>query len=255
LGSKANHHFIPQFYLRGFSDSEGRQARLFTFDNETRKSFTTRVRNVGSKRYFNRVEAEGVHPDAIEDAFAEIEGEISGHLAEVIEARQFPSPEHLNSVLNLIANVSVRNPRLRANIAGGHQEIARRMMDLSLANEDRWRSITEQMKRDGVPLKDDLTYQDMKDFHQGGEYEIVIDQTYLIGMEIEMTETVLNCLARRHWCFVSSPEGCDFITSDDPAVLSWTDEQDSGFFPPGHGLTKTMVFFPMNPRLALIGTF
>lgn len=256
MGSKANHHFIPQFYLRGFADGVGRQAKLFTFDNESKNSFTTQVRNVGSRRYFNRVEAEGVHPDALEDAFAEIDGEIAGYLAEVIEARCFPTDQHINSILNLIANISVRNPRLRENIARTHKELAKRIMDLSLATEDRWQSLSEQMKRDGVPLKDSLTYHDMKDFHERGEYEILINQTYLIGMEIELTEPVLDCLARRQWCFVTSPEGHDFITSDDPAVLSWKDGPREGFFSsPGHGLSDTLVYFPLSPRLALIGTY
>lgn len=255
MGSKANHHFIPQFYLRGFADGVGSQARLFTFDSETRKSFTTRVRNVGSRRYFNRVEAEGIDPDAIEDAMAEIEGEISVHLAEVVEAERFPSEEHFNSVLNLIANVSVRNPRLRANISAAHKEIARRMMDLSLVTEDTWLREAQKMKESGVPLKQDLTYQDLKDFHEGGEYEIIVDQTYLIGLEIKLTGPILDSLAQRQWCFVSSPEGSDFITSDDPAVLSWTNGRSRGFYSPGHGMDETQVFFPLTSRLALKGTF
>jgi len=91
--------------------------------------------------------------------------------------------------------------------------------------------------------------------HESGEYEIVIDRTYLIGLEIQMTEPVVACLAKRHWSFFSAPEGSDFITSDDPAVLTWRDGQSRGVYSPGHGLPDTMVFFPLSPALSLIGIF
>ena len=153
MATKANHHFIPQFYLRGFAEGIGRQARLFTFDRETKRSFTTKVRNVGSTRYFNRVEADGIHPDAVEDGYAEIEAGISTHLVEVIDAQAFPSGKHFNSIINLVANVSVRNPRFRENISGFLEDVAKQVLNVSLSSEEIWSSQLRQMKQNGVPLR------------------------------------------------------------------------------------------------------
>lgn len=50
MAAKVNHHYIPQFYLRGFSEGVGRQARVFTFDQGSKKVFPTIVRNVGSNK-------------------------------------------------------------------------------------------------------------------------------------------------------------------------------------------------------------
>lgn len=113
LATKANHHYIPQFYLRGFSAGVGRQAQVFVFDSDTKKSFTTLVRNIGSKRHFNRVEAHGVGPNHLEDGMAEIEAEIAPHLRQVIEAKAFPTHEHFNSIINLMALLSVRSTLAR----------------------------------------------------------------------------------------------------------------------------------------------
>lgn len=73
MATKANHHFIPQFYLRGFAAGIGRKAKVFTFDSKSKCTFTTLVRNVGSRRHFFRVEAEGVDSNAVEDAMSEFE--------------------------------------------------------------------------------------------------------------------------------------------------------------------------------------
>ncbi|GAB5433169.1 MAG: DUF4238 domain-containing protein [Epibacterium sp.] len=255
MATKANHHFIPQFYLRGFADGVGRKARVFTFDSDTKSIFKTLVRNVGSRRHFFRVEADGVDPNYVEDAMAEIECEIASHLAEVIEAKSFPTSEHFNSVMNLLANVSVRNPRLRDNMSEFHKDIVQWMAHLSLSSKEVWESQVDQMREEGVPLKEDVSYEDMKNFIESTDYEIVIDQTYLIGLELQMIEPVLECSARRYWCFVTAPEGHQYICSDDPVVLSWTDDRGAGPYSPGHGVGGTLVTFPLSPELLLMGTF
>lgn len=255
METKANHHFVPQFYLRGFADGIGRKAKVFTFDSETKSSFTTLVRNVGSRRHFFRVEADGFDPNAVEDAMSEIEAQFASHLSEVIEAKAFPTPEHFNSVMNILANISVRNPRLRGLMEGFHKDIAERISSIMLSSKETWEAQTQKMRDDGYPVNDDISYEEMKEFHESKQYDIIIDQTHLIGMEFKMLDPVLECSAHRNWCYVSAPEGFQYICSDDPVVLSWIDESNKGPYPPGHGLKGTMVFFPLCSDLLLVGTF
>lgn len=255
LASKANHHFIPQFYLRSFASGVGRQSRLFTVDTSTKKSFTTHVRNVCSRRYYNRFEADGVHPDIIEDTYGEIETELSEHFKDIIQAKEFVSREHYISIMNLIAIISVRNPRFRKIFSEFHSDVAKKTMSIALSSEKTWQSQMDSMRDDGVPIDHEVSYQELKDFHDRGEYDVVTDQNYLIKLELESIDTVLNCLIDRNWCFVSAPEGSDFITCDDPVVLAWQDEERTGKYPPGHGLQGTVLIFPMSPSLLLVGTF
>lgn len=255
MATKANHHFIPQFYLRGFADGIGRKAKVFTFDSEIRSTFTTLVRNVGSRRHFFRVEAEGVDPNAIEDAMSNVETEFAVHLAEVIEARAFPTSAHFNSIMNILANISIRNPRLRGVLEDFHKESAEQVMSIALSTEGTWNSLMSQMREAGYPVKDDLTYDDIKRFRDSREYDIIIDQTYLIGIEFQMLDPVLECSAKRNWCFASAPRGSQFISSDDPVVLSWINGSNKDPYPPGHGLKGTMVLFPLCSDLLLVGAF
>jgi hypothetical protein len=256
LANKSNHHYIPQFYLRGFSAGTGRQAQVFVFDSGTKKSFTTLIRNIGSRRNFNRVEAEGVGPNSIEDAIAKTEGDIAPFLQQIIKAQAFQTAEHFNSVLNLMALMSVRNPRLRSSLSDFHKEIAERIMGISVSKREIWESQIEQMRKSGVPLMESVTYEDMKRFHEEKRYEILIDQTHLINLELKMVEPVLEQLSRRSWCFVCSPKNHQFITCDDPTVLSWTEKvRHPNPWSPGHGLKNTVVMFALSPELALVGLF
>lgn len=255
MATKANHHFIPQYYLRGFADGVGRKAKVFTFDRDTKTAFVTLVRNVGSRRHFFRIEADGIDPNALEDAMAEIEGQFASHLADVIQAKAFPTPEHFNSVMNILANISVRNPRIRGLMSDSHKEIAEKLSGMALSSKEIWESQMENMRKDGHPVNDNLTYEDMKEFHESKNYDIIVDQTHLIQTEFKMLDPVLECSARRNWCFVTAAEGQQYICSDDPVVLSWVDDTNKGPYPPGHGLKGTMVLFPLCSNLLLMGTY
>lgn len=255
MAEKANHHFIPQFYLRGFGDGgDARKAKVFCVDTKTGKSFTTLVRNVGSRRHFFRVDLEGYDPNHVEDEMAKIEGEVSAHLADVLVARAFPSDEHFTSIMVLMANIACRNPRLRGINEGFHRQIVQQFMSASLQTKERWESLGRQAKEQCVPLNDDISYEVLKEFVENGGYDIAIDQTYLIGMELNMVEPIIEQLARRNWCFVTAEEGSAFATSDDPVVLDWADGR-SGPYSPGFGLENTIVMFPLSSDLALIGMF
>lgn len=253
MSDTVNHHFIPQFYLRGFSDAaDKRKAQVFVFDQSTRKSFRTLVRNIGARRNFFRIEAEGFDPNHVEDGMAEIEGEIAPRLAEVIETKSFPSDDHFTSVMLLMGNVAVRNPRFRAMLEDLHIKIASGMMRMSLHDKDRYEDSIHQAREDGVPICGDLRYEDMKAFIDSGNYKIAIDQTYLIGLELDAVPTVVQQLARRSWAFASAPAGSTFTTCDDPVVLAWADGKDRPYSP-GFGLEGTIAMFPISPELALIG--
>lgn len=255
MGAKANHHYVPQFYLRNFADGVGRQARVVFFDEVTRRLGQTLVRNIGSKRYFNRVEADGHDPDHVENALAELEGEISGPLAEVIASNDFPSAEHFNYIMNLAALLSVRNPRMRGQMERFHQEVVEKTFGLLVSSKEIWEQQTKKMKEDGVALNEDVTYEDMKRFRDGKNYNIAIDQTHLIGLEFEMVPSVLETLANRNWCFAAAPKGSQYITSDHPVVLRWAEQEKDARFSVGHGLKGTRVLFPLSSDTLLIGMF
>ncbi len=256
MSETVNHHFIPQFYLRGFSDNaDRRKAQVFVFDQSTRKSFRTLVRNIGARRNFFRIEAEGFHPNHVEDGMAEIEGEIAPRLTEVIAAKNFPSDDHFTSVMLLMGNVAVRNPRFRSMLEDFHIKVGGGMIRALLQDKERYHDSIKEARESGAPIRDDISYEDMKNFIERGNYKIAIDQTYLIGLELEAVPTCVEQLARRQWSFVSAPEGATFATCDDPVVLAWADGKDRGPYSPGFGLSDTIVMFPLSPSLALIGLF
>ena len=80
------HHYIPQFYLKGFAVARKKSHQLIVFDRKSRKTFSAATKNVAVERDFNRVEIEGHPPDAIEKVMSQFETEAAAALERIVAA-------------------------------------------------------------------------------------------------------------------------------------------------------------------------
>jgi hypothetical protein len=248
------HHYVPQFYLRGFV---GEKDQLFVVDRPSEKTFRTQPKNVATERDFNRVNVEGMDPAAVEKALSEFEGKVAPALERVKAAKSLANKEDRDMVMNLICALAIRNPRQRTTVNGFISEIVQQVAHVGLATKERWKTQVERMKKDGV--WDDsvnLTYNDMQKFMREGNYKIQIAKEFNIAMEIEQHENLVQHLGARNWQILVAKEGSGgFVTSDVPVCLRWSDGQNHGIYAPGFGVEGTHVIFPLSTRCALLGSF
>src|SRR4029078_201778 len=162
-------------------------------------------------------------------------------------------------ILNLIALLSVRSPQQRENWRPFQENVAKQVMDLALASRERWEGEMRQMKKAGWELNDNITYEQLKDFHERGEYEIAVNQEWHIGLELKGFDVVLRTLVHRKWrLYATTEETGWFVTSDRPVVLTWNHPEKIPVMmrkSPGFGATDTEVYFPLSHKIALVGVF
>jgi hypothetical protein len=71
------HHYVPQFYLRRFTDASG---RLWAWDKQRDRIFYTSPNKVAAETQFYRLtqyEADGHDPLTMEKQLSELEGEVA----------------------------------------------------------------------------------------------------------------------------------------------------------------------------------
>ncbi len=248
MAEKTNHHIVPQFYLRSFANGVARRARFHVWEKATGYSFGANVRDVAAARNFNRIRAkDGEYSNALEDAMAEIEAEWAPQFREVVEAGAFPTPKHRESILTLAATLSLRSGRFREAIQSFTARTHMAMGNIMLSSKERW---------EAAHPNAEVPYEELKRFWDSREFDLTYEQTAFIGHELEMIDPVYELLDHRNWRFVRPGGRNRFITSDDPAVLHWTEERDRGFWrSPGHGVGGTSLTFPLSPELLIFGTF
>lgn len=253
-----NHHWVPQCYLKGFAKSPSKNAQLYVVDAVKDKAFVTTPRNVASERDFNRIEVDGMAPDHVESGYARFEGVASAALRRLCERRDFGSAEDHNLILNLIALLAIRNPRMREHSRRMHETIIKRAVELATATKERFeRSIAGAVRDGHVEPDHGLSYESMRDFVERDRYTIDVPTTRHVDDELRRVDVVLPLLGRRSWMLLRAAPGTGgFVTSDHPVVLDWIDRRGRGTFQsPGHGLKSTEVIFPVSQDLVMYGQF
>jgi Protein of unknown function (DUF4238) len=212
-------HYVPQFYLRGFTNPRG---QLFVVDAQTRKQFTTSPQNVAAERDFNRVDAEGVEPDAVEAALAKFESEIAPAIDGVREQAAFKDVVDRNAVVSLICALALRNPRKRENINRFMNDVMQIMAEMTFATRERWEGQIAQMKADGAWEEGAETdYETLKTMIKDKKFKFRIAKEFHIGVEVEHFKEMLPFFTARHWRILKARAGTGgFVTTDHPYVFA-----------------------------------
>jgi hypothetical protein len=250
-----HHHYIPQAYLRGFGNkrTSGRKTNWYTYVSDLREKrfYETNVRNVCGERDFMRYEMEGESPTRLEHELGQFEGKACESIRRVVETGTFDGEDKIQ-VLNLMAILAVRSPEQRENIRDFHERVSKRVLSMALSTKERWEGQMRQLT-EATGKAYESSYEEVKAHHESGAYRVEVIRERLIGLELSVFETVLNCMSDRKWTlYTADGQHGHFITTNCPVVLSFVDERQYRQ-PPGHGLKGTEVFFPLTKNGFLIG--
>lgn len=252
MSNTRNHHYVSQFYLKGFSKNGGKKAKLFVYDKEQKKYFLSNPRNVASKRDFNRISLKGKE-NYFENHQSEMEGIFTPIFKQVIETKKYPNDEQLRNILNFIALVSLRNPKIRAIFDKLYTDIADKFTSMTMESEEIYK---DQCLHAGIKEEDIIPYEKQKEFIEDkSRYTLEVNQEVHVRTEAKNINDLVEILYQRNWYLVISDETIgEFITSDYPVSLISLIK-----LPPmygvGFGMKKTEVCFPISKYLTLIGVF
>ena len=251
------HHFVPTFYLKGFTRDGESSTQLYVLDQQTRQQYPTRPGKTARQRDYYRIErTDAGDPTSLEKTLAGLEGMLATALEETIRSQTLPKGRDLDLLLNLVALMAIRVPAVRSLSTRVTKARYEKMMHDTVATPEAWEAVIAGMKADGakVPHK---SYKEMKRSVEGHHYRLTVDipQNDHIETMISLSEQLFPYLAERNWYLtVAMPDAPDLICSDNPVSLSATPRCPSPS-EIGHAVRGTVLSFPLNRRMALIGTF
>lgn len=249
------HHYLPQGYLAAFTDTGKKDGQFYVLELDNGNCFRTSPKNVAAKRDFNRVDIEGHSPDAVEQALSPVEALMIEACRKVIQTQAYPNDEDINYILNLLGLVAVRNPKLRTSFNKASDRMMRMIGHMLVSKKEVFEYQTKKAREAGyLNPENNSTYEEVKRFVEGGEYDIEFSPEGNLRIELETFDKILPVLGERIWSvFVAPPSGPSFICSDHPVTLVWKNTGIKG--PVGFGLKNTEVFFPLGPTVGLYGTY
>lgn len=251
------HHFLSQFYLKGFARGPSKKSKLTVFDLEKREIFFSNPKGVAAKRDFNRLDVEGIEQNELENSLSKFESQAARAVRQLIDGDLLEGDVRSN-ILQMIVLFATRSPARRQTISSSIEELIQKIMLVSSQNDQVWSSQQRQFEqRTGEKLH--LSAQDFREFVLGEKIKPEISREFLIGLELSLFDDMLDLLTLRKWLVVEANEDAgNFITSDLPVCLNWNDPEKVPLLhrsSPGFGLQNTTIVFPVSKRFALIGAF
>jgi hypothetical protein len=244
------HHFVPQCWLAGFTETGQKTSRLWVTDLKKRKQWPSSPRNAGHRRDFYRISAAQLDPAAFEKLFSKIEGVVAPILKTLYEEPRTPLDDELECLLFFAAFQYVRVPAFRPVVLKIADSLHRGWMAKALKSPASW---VKALRRAGIPADSTgASYEDMlrfeRDVIEAGKYSLSAENDwYLMRGFSAAQRSIMPSLRARHWGASVSPSG-SLIGSDNPVVMDGPAGQQIGF------KSAEIVMFPVNRHVLLYGT-
>ncbi len=237
------HHYLPQFYLRGFLKHNRNQLTVIKIDDGN--FFQTDTKNVGIETDWNRVCDDR---SSAEEYFAEIDGKTSRILKDIFEGKILPTEEDDRILLlYFVARLSVHNPIIR--------NVLQKFQTDTSNHLGRWWTSSPGIYYEKVKSQDAdklIPYEHMKRFIEEEAYEINFDHGYFLKHETEfIQETLIPMLYNLNWSLLIVKDPTEsFVCSDRPVFMNPMFSQLPGEteFIPDFSLT-----LPLSKQMCLYG--
>lgn len=238
------HHYVPQFYLKGFTDSDG---LIHVTDKVLRKRWRTAPRNVAWAPEFYKVDVSGMDPMGIEKAFGQVEGQCASMLREVLTTREIPSGQNAEVLLNFVALSITRVPLIRAKIAEFIDGVAKSLGKLAFLGPEGIRRLKEDPE---IARMSEEEMERFQEFMQSAEYTVNVDQNWHVTMLLDSITQILPLLTHRSWSVWTVDDAApNLVTSDRPVALSGGPAGMAGL-----GTAETLLTMPLDKRTLLAST-
>lgn len=246
-------HFVPQFYLGGFTDTGNKRGKFWVYDRDAELCGRSSPKLVAHTTDFNLLTG-GSDPMAFEKRLSAFESKTATVLQNIRGSGKIPPDEDFSYVLNLIAMLWCRNPRMRNSQLRMRERVARISLDLLASNRPLYESHTRSGKASGhIKPDNDLSYEEFS-ASKVDEYEIEFPPDATFDAELSTLDSTNQLFGSRYWSLlVAASNAPDFVCCDHPVSI-WPKPSLSARFV-GAATRYTECFFPLASRLALVGVF
>ena len=246
------HHYVPQFYLAGFTKNDNKDGRLFVFDIQQKKSWASTPKRTAHKRDFYRVEAgAGGDPMAIEKALSQLETRWKAALTTVIETRTLPDGDEFADLMIFVAFLAVRVPRIREKVADFVDRVSKTQIRAMFATKEGQEKVREILAEHGHEMSDE-EFAQVVQFGVSDDYDVDYEPSWHVREMVRMAATLAPLLSLRKWrLWEVDAEAPDLICCDCPVVPAWRTPMP-GLTAPAFGTPNTIVSVPLNRRMVLV---
>lgn len=237
MSEPRKHHYLPQFYLRGFSRN-GRG--LYQIEKATQRPIGCAISGVAAIRDYHRWDDDGT-PDqyALEKSLSKVEDILASALAEVVERREMGRTQHAR-MIELLSLLRMRIPAMKESI------------EASLIAMLKTTAIM--MERHGQLPPPPPGYEEQCKA-ANLKYEVSNWKVLKHMFKLASAEELLNKYYSMSPTLVIAPDGAAFVTSDQPVAVYNPKAKHSDHYGANIIDPLSEITLPLSERLLLLLTW
>jgi hypothetical protein len=201
MSEPRKHHYLSQFYLRGFS-ADGRS--VYQIEKRSGRGYLSSIRDTAAIRDYHELDyPDADDPNVVERRLAQVETTLAEGLKEAIESG-IVRPETHAKILELVALLRVRVPAFKASIEAFLQNVVR--------------SVGMMLQRKGELPTPPEGYEDLLRVEN---LSITISNWKILEFmfRIAADRQLFDIFAAMKPAILRAPEGAIFLTCDQPVAL------------------------------------
>jgi hypothetical protein len=219
------HHYVPQAYLRLFSDSEG---KLYAMNKEFKTARETSSKGVAYSHDFYTVDTvDEKDSSEVEEAFGQIENRCIPIIKQLLDGKDTLSNADYADMAIYIALQYWRTPTARAKMDNASKIIATTELRNKLKQVSTDPKQYDELSRDFSNNHPDIILPPMEEIGKLAHADIVLekfawDNGSFVQSVFRMAEEIADGLLKSRWFVLQAPSKSQFVTTDNPVVMRMT---------------------------------
>ena len=254
LDGPKRQHFLPKFYLKGFT----KDGKVAVFDRELNQIRVQQPLNTCVIGHFYTMEdSTGRRRFELEQLLSEYETKASGVIKK-LDAMQGIDADERTDLAIFVAFAGFRTPDIVDSLKAFNSGLIKDICMQTFADVEEVK--TRMRGKPDAPSSEEkleAEARELVEFAQSGQYEVTTNHPWAVSMGIKMAFAVAPILAGRDWAiFHRDNDNKSFVTTDAPVLLTTVAPRQNNSWGIGFGNTDALVLFPLNESciLAIYGS-
>jgi hypothetical protein len=237
-------HYIPESYLKGFTDKQGSLWVCERF-KPIRESKPKLEANLPD--YYTHAD-NGERDETAENVLMQAESRAAQIVRKLANPQCKLTPEDAGRVVIFIAFMFARVPSWRENLDNVAAQVApERIVKTASEKKEFYRIWADLEKKNGKPLG--MEPEKLRQYILKGEYDLKQgSKGFNLGAMFTSAFSAVKQLATMGYQALYAPEGSFFLTSDSPVFTLQPDGTGQATIGVGFGWENVEVYFPFNKR-------
>jgi len=250
---KKRHHYIPVFYLNGFTDKNG---CLYVYDKDNKPVFESSPEGIAyENHYFSFMTPHGEKDsETVENNVMSLEGEFAKVIKKIHNCEDLTVDDRMIFAL-FIASMMVRVPNMRDNIRRSTAEMIKHMSVFMSSHKNNFERMMEKYEND-TGKQIGMNVEELRQWMRNPDnYDVTVDKEYATAMALSLLEDFAKVFFQMKWAFLKATADYKYITGDNPLRYVDPTHNPHSFYGVGLANKNIEVSLPLSKEICAFGSW